>query len=166
MNEFSFVLHKDKWILSPVATITGGFGHFEVPPVTIIEWSDKEQLKAVIQNLFDQPISFVKPDDVLDPLEPLGVRAKAVEAKSINVYVRDTRCFYIFRKEDQILLEEWTKARTHWSGNPVWKKKFLNDQLDELIAFLMRKTKPEASLSKKSKRKVLPSMKERMGKQG
>jgi hypothetical protein len=144
MDEITVNLHKDQWVLSHLATIADSIGYFEIPPVTILDWGDKEGLRSAIENLLAQPMSVVEQDIVFPP-EPLGCRAKAVGAKTVGTYVRDTRCFAITRKENHILLEEFTKVRGGWDAHPVWEKRFLSDQLDELINFLMKKTKPESS---------------------
>lgn len=144
MDEIIVNLHKDQWVLSHLATIADSIGYFDIPPVIILDWGDKEGLRLAIANLLAQPMSEVEQNRVF-PLEPLGCRAKAVGAKTVSSYVRDTRCFAITRKENHILLEEFTKKQGGWTAHPVWKKKFLSNQLDELINFLMKKTKPDSS---------------------
>jgi hypothetical protein len=149
MNEFTIDLYKDKWVVCPFVEIAGGGGYHDAPPVTIIEHNDKEQLKNTIKGILDQEISVIEPEALYSSLDPLGIRPKAVKAKTANAYFRDTRCFYLLKKDEQIILEEWEKARGYWSTKPVWRKTFLSGELDDLIDFLVKKTKPRQIPGKK-----------------
>lgn len=149
MNEFTIHLYKDKWVLCPFVEIAGGRGYHDAPPVTIIEHNDKDQLKITIEQILDQAIAVIEPEALYSSLGPLGIRPKAVNAKSANSYFRETRCFYLLKKGDQIILEEWEKARGYWSAKPIWKKTFLSVQLDDLVDFLLKKTKPREKHNKK-----------------
>ncbi len=149
MNEFTIDLYKDKWVVCPFVEIAGGRGYHDSPLVTIIEHDDKEKLIDAVRTILEQDISVVEPEAFYSSLDPLGIRPKAVNDKSANAYFRDTRCFYLFKKDEQIKLEEWEKARGHWIAKPVWKKTFSSSQLEYLISYLIKKTEPSQKLGKK-----------------
>ena len=107
------------------------------PPVRIIEHDDRDRLLTVLRELLDEDIPLIP----LPEFDPIGLRPRAVGAKTARIYFNRTRCFHLEASESRLLLEEMDREGISWMGKPLWRKRFEANQLDRAVDFLIRKTK-------------------------
>lgn len=139
MDEIKFDKYKDSWVLTSFQKVEDGL-YLAAPPVRIVPHNDREQLKSVLLDLFEEEMPTVPRPDFDDPgLEP-GILAEAFNLKSGRQYFKDARVFNLRRSEESLSIEEWTKEKWSWVAEPAWQKDFRSDQLEELIDYLIEQT--------------------------
>jgi hypothetical protein len=94
---------------------------------------------VTLLELFAERVKRIPRPDLNDPELILGIRAKAFNLKSPEAYHRYTRVFFLQGRGDTLSIEEWKKEGGGWHAEPVWKKEFRTDGLDELVAYLVEK---------------------------
>jgi hypothetical protein len=148
MNEITIQKYRDSWVLASIVEVAEGSGYLDAPPVRIIPYIDKGTLRSVIQELLEEEVSVV-PRSVLDEEQDrLGIRPRAVGAKSASQYLKETRAFYLQRTKNVLIIEEWEREDWGWHAKPQWQKKFGLDEMDKLIDYLIKKTKPKSEKGK------------------
>jgi hypothetical protein len=142
MDDIFIDKYKDFWVLASQARTKDKYSpFFAVPPVRIIPHSDKEGLKAVLLQLFTEKVRRIPRPDLNDPDLILGIKPKAFNLKSPRTYLKDARAFYLQRTEDRLTIEEWTQEKGGWHAEPLWREEFKITGLDELIEYLIERTK-------------------------
>ena len=144
MDDIFLDKYKDVWVLTSKAQTKDKYSPlFDVPPVRTIPHGDRERLKAVLLELFEEKVRRIARPDLNDPEFILGIRAKAFNLKSPRDYLKHARAFYLRRGKDRLSIEEWTQEKGGWHAEPRWKQEFGLGQLDELINYLIEKTNGE-----------------------
>jgi len=134
--------YKDFWVLTSEARTKDKYSpYFAIPPVRIIPLTDEERLKATILELFAEKVKRIPRPDLNDPDLILGIKPKAFNLKSPRAYQRDARAFFLQRTDDTLAIEEWSKEKRGWHAEPIWKKEFKSNELDNLIAYLVEKVR-------------------------
>ena len=144
MDHITFDKFRESWVLTSFEQIDIGILH-PVEPVRILDHQDAEGLKRVLLELFSEqtPKSSITKIEETDG-QP-GIKTRFFNLKDDFQYFKQTRVFQLSRSTDTLMIEEWTKEKRSWVAYPpVWKAEFRADQLNELIAHLIERTKSEA----------------------
>lgn len=143
MDEINFDKYKEFWVLTSFQKVEEG-PHLGAPQVRIIHHLDGGKLKSVLLTLFEEEMSVVPRPDFDDPDRLPGIKPAAFNLKSPRQYFKDARVFNLRKIEASLSVEEWRKEKWSWvAAEPLWKREFRSDQLEELIAYLIEKTSNE-----------------------
>jgi hypothetical protein len=148
MNEIIIDKYRDSWVLASIVEVAEGSGYLDAPPVRVIPYNDKGTLKSVIQELLEEEASVVPRSVLYEEQDPLGIRPRAVGAKSAKQYLKETRAFKLQRTKNVLSIEEWEREGWGWHAKPLWRKNFGLDEMDKLIDYLIKKTKPKSEKGK------------------
>ena len=148
------IIHKYRnfWLLTSQAQVEGGLT-LDAPPVRIIPHKDKDQLRAVLLELFAEEVPIVPSPDFNDPKQLLGIRAEALGLNSWRTFVKHARAFYLQKMKDSLVIEEWPREKWSFVADPIWKKNFAPDELDKLVDYLIRKTSHDRESDKSAAKK-------------
>jgi hypothetical protein len=129
-----FDLYKDFWVLASQGRDEDGI-IVDLPPVRVIPRFDVKALKETINVLLEEPVrrgARLASDDV-------GLRARAVGAKSWPAFVRSARAFDLQLSPSKLVIEEWrTQGRTFVAADPVWRIECRPNELEEALQQLLR----------------------------
>jgi hypothetical protein len=144
MDAIGFHLYKDRWVLTSAEQVIGG-ATLDTAPVRIVEHSDRDRLRAVIEELLKEEPPLVPQPDYNDRRFTVGIRAEALGLKSWRTFAKDARCFNLERRKNgNFLLEEWPKEGGSFSARPSWQREFPPEGLPLLVDYLIEVTTTDA----------------------
>lgn len=135
MGWTAFQRYKDKWVLCSKAKVLGG-APVDVGPVRLIEAGRDAELEGTLRYLLAEELPDVQPPDFHDPKNVLGLRAKAVGAKTWRAFENASRTFVLTEEHDYLVLEEWPKD----GGRFVWRKKLPAGAVNGVVKHVVRLT--------------------------
>lgn len=135
MGWTGFNRYKDKWVLCSKAKVLGG-AEIDVGPVRLISATQVDELTKNLRHLLAEELPDVPPPDLNDPRNVLGLRAKAVGAKTWRAFNNIARTFILREEGESLVLEEWPKD----GGRPIWVKVFELGMVDEAVGHVVRLT--------------------------
>lgn len=133
-------LYKDRWVLCSSAQVRGG-QTLDVPPVRLVEVSDRKELAKVVSELLVEDIPVVPQPDWNNPRMKIGVRALALGLKSWPAFVKNARCFNLEQHKTTLILEEWPREGNSFTADASWRREFSPDAIDDVVEFLVRRAK-------------------------
>jgi hypothetical protein len=141
MKNIVFHKYRDKWILASAEQVEGGLT-LDAPPVRIIQYGDRERLRAIIEEIFSEPVPVVPEPVYDDGSSIIGIHAIALGLNSWRAFFKDARCFNIEMHKDKLVLEEWPKQGGSFSANAEWRKEVPANGLEQLVTYLLGNTAP------------------------
>lgn len=145
--------YKDRWILTSAERVEGE-GTIDAPPVRLVQHGDRKRLAEVLRGLLAEEHPFVPEPDWNDRSFIVGIRVEAVGLKSWRAFMKEARAFKVQEQPDGLLLEEWPKEGGSFSAKPSWRKRFPPNAIEELVDYLVKKTKPVAGKAAAPRRKA------------
>jgi hypothetical protein len=137
MGWTAFNRYRDRWVLCSKARVLGG-AEIDVEPVRLINATQVDELTSNLRQLLTEQLPDVQPPDLNDPRNVLGLRAKAVGAKTWRTFHNAARTFILREEAEALILEEWPKD----GGKPIWKKVFPVGMVHEAVRHAIRLTEP------------------------
>lgn len=139
MGWTAFNRYKDKWVLCSKAKVLGG-AEIDVAPVRLVDAAQKDELIRNLRHLLAEELPDVPPPDLNDQRNVIGIRARAVGAKTWRAFQKDARTFILHEQGGGLVLEEWPKE----GGSPEWRKDFPANAVEDVVEYVARLTTPSA----------------------
>ena len=74
------------------------------------------------------------------PEDSIGLRARAVGAKTWPAFVRSSRAFILDVSSSNLSIEEWRKqGRTFMAADPLWRIELKPNELEKALGSLVRR---------------------------
>jgi hypothetical protein len=129
-----FHLYRNFWVLASAGKDENGIT-VDLPPVRIIPQKDLATLQKTIEALLEEPLR----QGVQLPSDDVGLRARAVGAKSWPAFVRSARSFDLELSPLGLTIEEWRRqGRSFVAADPVWRTKCKPEELDQALERLLQ----------------------------
>ncbi|MFN0278433.1 MAG: hypothetical protein ACKVRN_07505 [Pyrinomonadaceae bacterium] len=144
-DSLSFEKYKEYWVLTSQSVVEGGRPTIVVPPLRLIPFEDKDQLKETLCEILDEEVAVI-PGAVFDDPEFVvdeSYKLDALGLKSMRAFNKYSRGFWLKRFDANLHLEEWEKYRGGGYTGTLWSKDFPPDDFEGLVNYLVEKVKDD-----------------------